>query len=280
MLTMYDALQRLKFVRTALYVPASNARALEKARGLAADMLMIDLEDGVGEEGKDDARAAAMAFVAQPNTKLVAIRVNSPDSRWFDDDCKALAGCNADMFVLPKVESAQSIDRVCQDLSAPLMAMIETPAGLYRAREIAAHRNVVGLIAGTNDIAEQCGIRPGPQRQGLELSLQKIVLAAAASAKPAFDGVCNRLDDMVWFEAECRQGRCYGFTGKTVIHPNQIGMANLCFSPDAAEVEEAQALLDQAKAGAQRFRGRMIEEMHVREARITIDRASYATDGT
>ncbi len=280
MLTMYDALQRLKFVRTALYVPASNARALEKARGLAADMVIIDLEDGVGEEGKDDARAAAIAFVAEPNARLVAIRVNSPDSRWFDDDCTALAGCNADMFVLPKVESAQAIDRVCQDLSAPLMAMIETPAGLYRARQIAAHRNVVGLIAGTNDIAEQCGIRPGPQRQGLELSLQKIVLAAAASAKPAFDGVCNRLDDMAGFEAECRQGRCYGFTGKTVIHPNQIAVANLCFSPNAAEVEEAQALLDQAKAGAQRFRGRMIEEMHVREAHITIERASYATDGT
>jgi (3S)-malyl-CoA thioesterase len=135
------------------------------------------------------------------------------------------------------------------------------------------------LIAGINDISELCRIQPGPQRQGLELSLQMIVLAAASAAKPALDGVCNRLDDMTGFAEECAQGRCYGFAGKTLIHPNQIAAANIAFSPSAAEVEDAEALLAQAKAGAARFRGRMIEAMHVRQAELTVERAAYAIDG-
>ena len=276
-----DTLHNLKFVRSALYMPASNARALEKARGLDADMLILDLEDAVPDEAKAEARLAAVRYVAAgvPG-KLLAIRVNSADSRWFDDDIAALKDCRADLFVLPKVEAATTIDRIWRNLGAPILAMIESPAGLYAGREIAAHHAVAGLIAGTNDIAAETGIRPGPLRQGMELSLQMIVLAAAASARPCFDGVCNRLDDMDGFDAECEQGSGYGFAGKTLIHPNQIAIANRAFAPDAAMVAEAEELIAASRGGAQRFKGRMIETMHVEEAQMTIERSRAATEGT
>jgi len=270
----------LKFVRSALYVPASNARALEKARGLDADMLIIDLEDAVPEDAKAEARLAAKIIVETgvPG-KLVAVRVNAAESRWFDDDVKVLRDCGADLIVLPKVEAATTIDRIWRNFSAPLIAMVETPAGLYAAREIAAHHAVAGLIAGTNDIASEAGIKPGPARQGLELSLQMIVIAAAVSAKPRFDGVCNRLDDMDGFDAECAQGASFGFTGKTLIHPNQIAIANRVFAPDAAALAEAEELIAASRGGAQRFKGRMIETMHVEEAKMTIERSRAATGG-
>lgn len=267
-----DIAAKLKFVRSALYVPGSNARALEKARGLNVDMVIIDLEDAVPVDSKAEARAAAAYVAAGNGGKLLAIRLNGTDSEHHAADVAAMSGCVADLFVLPKVEHA-----ALPDLGRPLLAMIETPAGIYAAREIAAHQSVAGLIAGTNDIAAETGIRPGPNREGLELVLQMIVLAAAASGKPRFDGVCNRLDDLDGFDAECRQGAAYGFTGKTLIHPSQIAIANQAFGPNAAEVAEAEALIAASRGGAQRFRGRMIESMHVEEAKLTIERFRYAT---
>ncbi len=275
-----DFLQNLRFVRSALYMPASNARALEKARGLDADMLILDLEDAVPDDSKTEARLAAVRYVAAGAPgKLLAIRVNSAESRWFDDDVAALKDCRADLFVLPKVEEATTIDRIWGIFGAPLLAMIETPAGLYAAQEVAAHHAVAGLIAGTNDIAAETGIKPGPQRQGMELALQTIVLAAAAAGKPRFDGVCNRLDDMDGFDAECAQGAAYGFTGKTLIHPNQIAIANRAFGADAEAVAKAEELVAASRGGAQRFKGRMIEAMHVEEAKMTIERSQAATGG-
>ena len=275
-----DISHQLKFVRSALYMPASNARALEKARWLDADMLILDLEDAVPDDAKAEARAAAVRYVAAgvPG-KLLAIRVNSADSRWFDDDVEALKECRADLIVLPKVEDSTTIDRIWRSLPAPLLAMIETPAGIFAAREIAAHHSVAGLIAGTNDIAAETGMKPGPLRQGMELSLQMIVLAASAAGKPRFDGVCNRLDDMDGFDVECRQGSTYGFTGKTLIHPNQIFIANEVFGPDGTAVAEAEELIAASGGGAQRFKGRMIESMHVEEAKLTIEHSRAATEG-
>ena len=264
--------QKLTFIRSALYVPGSNARALEKARGLDADMLIIDLEDAVPDEAKAEARAAAVAYVAAgAGGKLLAIRLNGADSVHHAADAAALRGCAADMLVLPKVEHT-----ALPDLGLPLLAMIETPAGLYAAREIAAHPSVAGLIAGTNDIAAETGITPGPMREGLELSLQLIVLAASAAGKPRLDGVCNRLDDMDGFDTECRQGATYGFTGKTLIHPNQIAMANQAFGAGAAAVAEAEELIAASRGGAQRFKGRMIESLHVEQAKLTIERSRHA----
>ena len=275
-----DIAANLKFARSALYVPGSNARALEKARGLDADMLIIDLEDAVAVEDKVDARVAARQYVnAGAPGKLLAVRVNSADSRWFDDDVKAMRDCRADLFVLPKVEAATTIDRIWRYFGAPLLAMIETPTGLYAACEVARHHAVAGLIAGTNDIAAETGIKPGPARQGMELALQMIVLAAAAGSKPRFDGVCNRLDDMAGFDAECAQGAGYGFTGKTLIHPNQIAIANHAFGPDDAAVAEAHEVIAASRGGAQRFKGRMIEAMHIEQAKMTIERSRGSTGG-
>jgi len=269
-----DIAAKLKFVRSALYVPGSNARAMEKARSLGADMLIIDLEDAVPEDAKADARAAAVAYAAAGiDGKIIAIRANGSDSRHHAADMEALKGCAADLVVLPKVERVAALP----DVALPILAMIETPNGLYAAREIAAHRSVAALIAGTNDIAAETGIKPGPNREGLELALQMIVLAASAADKPRFDGVCNRLDDMDGFDAECRQGAIYGFSGKTLIHPNQIAIANEAFGPDAAAFAEAEELIAASRGGAQRFRGRMIESMHVEQARLTIERFRHAT---
>jgi len=269
-----DVAAKLKFVRSALFVPGSNARALEKARGLAADMLIIDLEDAVSDDAKADARSAAIAYAAAGVFgTIIAVRANGLDSPYHEDDMAALCSSSMDLLVLPKVENATDLP-VCD---MPILAMIETPAGIYAARDIAQHSSVVGLIAGTNDICAQTGIRPGAKREGLELALQAITLAASAAGKPRFDGVCNRLDDMAGFDAECRQGAGYGFTGKTLIHPNQIMIANQAFGPNAAMVEEAEKLIAASRGGAQRFNGRMIESMHVEQAKLTIERSQHAT---
>lgn len=270
--------EKLKLVRTALYVPAINARALEKARGLDVDMLIIDLEDSVPPDSKAEARAAAVEEVAKgfPG-KLVAIRLNGLDSAELAADITAVERSLADCFVLPKVDAADSIDTVVARLPNAVLAMIEGPLGLYNARDIAAHAAVAGLIAGVNDICADMGIRPGPKREGLELALQTIVLAGAAAGKAVFDGVNNKLDDMDGLGAECAQGRCYGFTGKTLIHPNQVAIANAAFGPSAAEIAEAEELIAASTGGAQRHKGKMIESMHVEEARRTIERARHAT---
>ena len=269
-----NLLQQLRFVRSALYVPATNARALEKARGLDVDMLIIDLEDAVSDENKAAARASALDYVTLGVAgKIVAIRANGMESPHHAADMAALETSGADLVVLPKVESPGDIP----DCIKPVLAMIETPAGLYAARDIAAHAAVAGLIAGTNDIAAEMAIRPGANREGLELALQSIVLAAAAAGKPRFDGVCNRLDDLHGFDSECRQGVRYGFTGKTLIHPNQILVANQIFGPCPDDVAEAVELIAVSRGGAQRFKGRMIELMHVEEAKLTIERSRHAT---
>ena len=268
--------EKLKLVRTAMYVPAINARALEKARSLDVDMLIIDLEDSVPAESKAEARVAAVAEVAKgfPG-KTVAIRLNGLDSPELQADIAAVQISDADCFVLPKIENAADLDAIVSRLPNPVLAMIEGPAGIYNAREIAAHSAVAGLIAGVNDICADMGIKPGPNREGLELALQSIVLAAAATSKPVFDGVNNKLDDMSGLEAECLQGRCYGFTGKTLIHPNQVAIANNAFSPSADEVAEAEALIAAATGGAQRHKGKMIESMHVEQAQRTIERSRH-----
>ncbi len=269
-----NVFQQLGFVRSALYVPATNARALEKALGLDVDMLIIDLEDAVSDENKAAARASALDYVTLGVAgKVVAIRANGMESPHHAADMAALETSGADLVVLPKIESPGDIP----DCIKPVLAMIETPAGLYAARDIAAHAAVAGLIAGTNDIAAEMAIRPGANREGLELALQSIVLAAAAAGKPRFDGVCNRLDDLHGFDSECRQGVRYGFTGKTLIHPNQILVANQIFGPSPDDVAEAMELIAASRGGAQRFKGRMIELMHVEEAKLTIERSRHAT---
>jgi citrate lyase subunit beta/citryl-CoA lyase len=262
-------------VRSALFLPASNPRAIAKARGLACDMVILDLEDAVADADKDAARAAAVSAAdGDWGDRLLAVRLNGPGP-WHEADLAALAGLAAiDLFVVPKVETPEYADALASRLARPLVAMIETPAGIYAARDISGVAGVVGLLAGSNDLAAALRLPEG--RAGLTLALQSIVLAARAAGIAALDGVFNRLDDGDGLRADCVAGREMGFDGKGLIHPNQIDTANTVFGASAEEIEEAHALIEAATGGAVRFRGRMIETMHVDAARRALKRAGPA----
>jgi (3S)-malyl-CoA thioesterase len=258
--------------RSSLFLPASNPRAIAKARTLAADMIILDLEDSVKHDDKASARAAARAAVVEGfGDQLVAIRVNGAGTDWHQADILAVAGCAVDVVVVPKVESPTSVATLAESLGKPVIAMIETPRGVLDADRIASAKGVVGLLAGTNDLAYVLRLPAG--RTGLALALQAIVLAARAAEIWALDGVFNALDDPDGLAAECAEGRSFGFDGKSLIHPNQIAAANLAFSPSEVEVGDARALIVAASGGAERFRDRMIEAMHVDAARRLLARA-------
>ncbi len=260
--------------RTALFLPASNPRAIAKARTLACDMVILDLEDAVKPEDKDVARAAAVAAVAEGfGDRIAAIRVNGADTEGHAADLAAVAGSAADCVVVPKVEDAATAARIAAAAGKPILAMIETPAGVLAAAGIAAVPGVAGLIAGTNDLKATLGIPAAAGRAGLSLALQTVVLAARAGNAWALDGVFNALADAEGLAAECREGRVLGFDGKTLIHPGQIAAADAAFAPTADEIADARALLTAAGGGAERFRDRMIEAMHVAQARRLLERA-------
>lgn len=259
--------------RTLLFLPASNARAVEKARGLDVDMVILDLEDAVRDADKAMARVAAVeAAKVGFDGRLCAIRLNAIDSSEHGADLEALGDVACDYIVLPKVERAEEAARVASVLGKPVLAMIETPRGVLNAMAIAEASGVAGLLAGANDLRAELKIPYG--REGLTFALQTIVLAARAAGIWAFDGVFNALDDPEGLAAECRHGRALGFDGKSLIHPNQIAIAAEAFGPDAAEIEEAHALIGAATGGAERFRGRMIETMHVEQARALLERVN------
>lgn len=259
--------------RSLLYVPGSNARALEKARGLAADMLIVDLEDAVPADRKADARAAMRAAVtAGFPGKRVAVRINGAGSAEQAADLAALAGLTLDAVVLPKVDVPSDLDGA-RDLGVPLFAMIETPTAIYAARDIAADAAVAGLIAGLNDLAHELKLPDGMDRGAMIHAIQAIVLAARAGGAWCFDGVYNAIDDAAGFAVEAAEGRRLGFDGKTLIHPSQVDPCNAAFAPSPREIAEAEALVAAATGGAQRHEGRMIEDMHVASARALLERA-------
>ncbi|WP_084580798.1 HpcH/HpaI aldolase/citrate lyase family protein [Sphingomonas azotifigens] len=260
--------------RTALFLPASNPRAIAKARTLACDMVILDLEDAVKPEDKNSARQAAIAAAAEGfGERLCAIRLNGVDSDEHAADLHAVAASAADMVVVPKVEDAVVAAQIAQATGKQLLAMIETPAGVLAAPSIAGVAGVAGLIAGTNDLKATLGIPASAGREGLALALQTVVLAARAGRAWALDGVFNALADPEGLAAECRAGRALGFDGKTLIHPGQLATATEAFAASRQELDDARALLAAAGGGAERFRDRMIEAMHVAQARILLQRA-------
>lgn len=262
-------------VRSALFLPASNARALAKARTLPCDLVILDLEDAVADADKDAARGAIVAAAGEDwGGRLLAARINAPATATHEHDVAALTAlAGLDFVVLPKVETSFVAERLGQRLGRPLLAMIETPDGLYAAREIAGVAAVAGLIVGPNDLAAALRLPAGAGRTGLALAYQTILLAARAAGIAAFDGVFNRLDDPDGFAADAQAGRMAGFDGKTLIHPSQIEPANRIFGASSDELEEARALIEAFSGGAERFRGRMIEAMHVDTARRVLARA-------
>ena len=259
--------------RSVLYLPASRPRVIEKARGLPADMIILDLEDAVELGLKDEARLAAVAAAALGfGDRITAIRINGPGAQAHTADIRAVGGSACDVVIVPKIEDVAVAERLAQTIGKPVIAMIETPKGVLNAAAIAGGKTIVGLIAGTNDLANELHIPPGSGRSGLALALQTIVLAARAAKGWAFDGVFNDLTDSAGLEGECAEGRRFGFDGKTLIHPSQIEVANRMWSSSAAEREEARALIAAASGGAERFRDRMIETMHVEMARRVLAR--------
>jgi (3S)-malyl-CoA thioesterase len=269
------AMSRILAPRSALYMPASNLRAIAKARDLACDMIILDCEDAVPAGLKDEARAAAVdAAETGFGERLCAIRINGVDTTEHAADIVAVRQSRADFVVVPKVENAALAEELAEKCGKPLLAMIETPLGVLNAPAIATALDVAGLIAGTNDLAATLRLPPSDDRSGLALSLQTIVLSARSAEIWAFDGVCNDLSDSARLEIECHEGRNFGFDGKTLIHPNQIKATNRIWSPTNADVEDAIALVAAAKGGAERFRDRMIETMHVEMAERLLARAA------
>jgi (3S)-malyl-CoA thioesterase len=262
---------RLRLCRSLLFLPASNPRAIEKARTLGADMVILDLEDAVKLEDKETARAAAVeAAAAGFGSSLVAIRVNGPGALQ-DADMEAVWGSAADYAVVPRTSGSGDVARVAGATGKPVLAMVETAEGVLAARPIAGEAKA--LIAGTNDLSADLGIRRGESRAPLTTALQTILLSARAGGIAAFDGVYNRLEDKDGFEAECEEGKSFGFDGKSLIHPSQIEPANRLFGPSAEELDRARRLVAAATGGAERFEGEMIERMHVEQAHFLIARS-------
>jgi citrate lyase subunit beta/citryl-CoA lyase len=270
--------------RSVLYLPASNPRAVEKAATLACDALILDLEDAVAPEAKPAAREAACAAASGEayGAREVAIRVNGLDTRWHGDDLAAACAAGPDAIVVPKVGSADEVRALADAmprLGAPdhtqLWAMVETPAAMLHAEEIAAaSERLTVLVMGTNDLAKELRAAHVPGRAPLLPSLGLALLGARASGKAILDGVFNGVRDGEGFLAECRQGRELGFDGKTLIHPGQVDVANTSYAPGDDEVEEARGILQAWDAGqgsgVVTYAGRMVEALHVETARRTL----------
>lgn len=235
-------------------------------------MIILDCEDAVKEEDKASARGAALLAAREGfGERLCAIRINAPGTTHYGSDVIALRGSNVDVVILPKVETPQQVRDAANLSTKPVLAMIETAAGVMHAPTIAPATGA--LIVGTNDLSADLGLPLDSGRGGLLHALQAVVLAARASRIAAFDGVFNKLDDGEGLEKECREGRSFGFDGKSLIHPNQIEAANKLFGPSDEEVDAAQRLIAAATGGAERFDNRMIESMHVEQAHAVLAKA-------
>ena len=257
-------------VRSVLFLPASNPRARSRARESAADLVILDLEDAVKPDDKELARAAAVEAVAAEWPMPVAIRVNGFGTEWHSLDVDAVARSQAQFVVLPRAASAHLAHEVAEAAGKPLLAMIETAAGVLAAAEIA--KESAALIAGTNDLRADLRIPIANDRSPILTSLQMIVLAARAAGIVVFDGVFNNLNDPDGFVAECSHARRLGFDGKTLIHPKQIDPCNRAFSPSKDEIARAKRLIEAYGGGAERFEGQMIERMHLEAARRVLKR--------
>ncbi|HET6562579.1 MAG TPA: CoA ester lyase [Marmoricola sp.] len=270
--------------RSVLYMPSSNQRALEKAKTLPVDGLILDLEDAVAPDAKEAARdnACAAARSGAYGRREVAIRVNGTGTPWHADDLRAACEAAPDAVLVPKVGSADAVVELVERMAehgAPertkLWAMVETPYAMLHAEEIAAASDrLTVLVMGTNDLAKELYAEHVPGRQPLLAGLGLALLAARATGKAIIDGVYNDVKDIDGFLAECRQGQQLGFDGKTLIHPGQVAGANETFAPSSRAVEDARGILraweDGKGSGVVTYNGRMVENLHVESAQRTL----------
>lgn len=275
--------------RSVLYMPGANERALEKAKGIPADALILDLEDAVAPNAKAEARdrVCAAASSGDYGAREIAIRANGLDTEWHADDVAAIAAAGPDAIVVPKINSVDDVRAVESALEAAgapdttkIWAMVETPVAMLHAEEIAASSDRLAvLVMGTNDLAKELRAQHVPGRQPLLTGLGLCLLAARATGKVILDGVYNDIKDADGFLTECRQGHQMGFDGKTLIHPSQVDPCNEVFAPTAEAVESAREIIDAFEAaeregkGVVTVNGRMIENLHVDEARRTLAQA-------
>jgi citrate lyase subunit beta / citryl-CoA lyase len=276
--------------RSVLYMPGSNARAIEKAKTLSADGVIIDLEDAVAPDAKVAARKQVADAVKAGGfgNREVFIRVNGIDTEWHADDLHDAARAGPDGIVVPKVSSPEQLEMIGRrmlDMSAPhktrIWAMIETPIAILNVKDIAAaaadsETRLAGFILGTNDLAKETGAKFVPGRAPMLPWLATCILAARAYGIFILDGVYNDLSNADGFLRECEQGRDLGFDGKTLIHPNQVGPCNDMFSPGTDEIAQARKIIaafDQPEnkgKGVVSLDGRMVERMHADIARKTV----------
>jgi citrate lyase subunit beta/citryl-CoA lyase len=272
--------------RSVLYMPASNAKAVEKAKTLPCDAVILDLEDAVAPEAKADARDAAAAAVRGGGfgRREVIIRVNGLDTEWGEQDLVVAAGCAPDAILAPKVNGPDDITELEKRIiAAPettrLWAMIETARSIFAVHDIAEQAQASRLdcfVMGTNDLAKEMRARQTPGREPFLGALGLSVLAARAYGLTILDGVYNGIDDEAGFEAICEQGVDFGFDGKTLIHPKQIDICNRVFSPTEDEVRFARAVIsafaqpENAGKGAIRVEGKMAELLHLAQAERTV----------
>lgn len=285
--------------RSCLYMPGANTRALEKARELPADTLILDLEDAVAPEAKEEARAAILAAVKAGGygKREIVIRMNGLDTPWGHDDLKAIAISGAHAVLAPKVTGPRDIERLdnlLKEAGAPdgldLWVMIETPIAILSIKEIAAASigsRLSVFVMGTNDLAKEYRARMTADRLAFQTALQLTVAAARAYGLVAIDGVYNDIKNEDGFRAECEQGRDLGFDGKTLIHPSQLEEANRIFAPSPHDVEQAVAVIEafadpaNAGKGVLKVNGKMTELLHLEEARriVAMDEAIRALAG-
>jgi len=266
--------------RSALYIPGSKDRALDKARGLPVDVILFDLEDAVAPDAKVAARDTLYAALADGGygQRLRVVRINGLDTEWGAADAAAVAAMECDAILLPKVNGPADVDALAALVpDLPIWAMMETPLGVLNAAAIAAHPRIAGFVLGTNDLAKDLNSQ---SRTALMTSLQLCLLAAKAHGIVALDGVYNAFKDEDGLRAECAEGRALGFDGKTLIHPAQIAICNAAFGPTEAEIDLAQrqiAAFEAAEAEGQGVAvvdGRIVENLHIVTARATLAKAA------
>ena len=269
--------------RSVLYIPGSKERALDKARGLAVDAIIFDLEDAVTPDAKTAARDTLKAALAEGGygRRVKIVRINGFDTEWGRADAEALKDADVDAVLLPKVGRPEDLDALAAITGdTPLWAMIETPAGVMNAARIAAHPRMAGFVAGTNDLAKELNCRPRADRLPMMMALQTMLMAARGAGIVAVDGVYNAFQDEEGLRAECEQGRDLGFDGKTLIHPAQVAVTNAVFAPSEAEIDLAKrqiAAFEETEASGQGVAvvdGKIVENLHVETARGTLARAA------
>lgn len=274
--------QHIRPRRSVLYMPGANTRALEKAKFLPADSLILDLEDAVAPDAKAQARQNIRQALSNGfGHRETVVRINGLNTPWGLDDLNVFAKSEADAILLPKVESAQQIEELAKHLeqlnpnnTLKIWAMIETPMAFFKLPEICnSHPRLETLVLGTSDLVKDLHARHTPQRVETQTALSLAVLAARAHHLCVLDGVHLSLDDDIGLEQSCIQGRDMGFDGKTLIHPNQITLANAIFGPSPAEIQEAEERIAayeaaiQSGAGIAVLNGKLVEELHIQDAK-------------